>query len=176
MASTASPAAFLASFALAWASCCCRVAARLLARGLALCLRLLCHLGYLPRIGPLRVVLPGRRLAHRDGHADERAGAALVVGDVDLPHPRRAAAVAAARGRVDRAVEDRAQEARLVGEALRALPSALTAFAVANEVRLSAIDGVDAAVDQPGGLEDSRRGPRPGRVASSSPSERISSP
>ena len=44
----------------------------------------------------------------------------LVVGDLDLPHPGRAAAVAAPGDGVDRAVEDRAQEARLVRQALGA--------------------------------------------------------
>ena len=78
--------------------------------------------------------------AGADGHPDERAQAALVVGDLDLPDPGRAAAVAAAGGRVDRALQDRAQEARLVREALRGAAVLLTAVQVANEVRLSAIE------------------------------------
>ena len=45
----------------------------------------------------------GRLDGRVDGRPHERAQAALVVADVDLPHPRRAAAVAAAGDRVDRA-------------------------------------------------------------------------
>src|SRR4051812_19513946 len=64
---------------------------------------------------------PGKRsagVADGDRHAHERAEAPVVVGDLDLPHPGRAAAVAAARLGVDRAFGDRAQEARLVRQAL----------------------------------------------------------
>ena len=57
-------------------------------------------------------------VAHGDRHPHERAQAAVVVGDLDLPHPGRPAAVAAARLGVDRALGDRAQEARLVRQAL----------------------------------------------------------
>ena len=81
-------------------------------------------------------------VASRDGdrHPHERAQAALVVGDVDLPDPCRAAAVAAAGLGVDRAAGDRAQEAVWLDMPCAALPSGQTAMAVAIEVIDSAIE------------------------------------
>src|SRR3954454_9732285 len=57
------------------------------------------------------------QLANRDGHPRGRAAAALVVGDVDVPDPGRAAAVQRSALGVDRALADRAQEGGAVGHA-----------------------------------------------------------
>ena len=53
--------------------------------------------------GRLSAAVSGRRRAHGDRHPDERAEAPVVVAHLHLPHPRGAAAVAAAGDRVDRA-------------------------------------------------------------------------
>ncbi len=93
-----------------------------------------------------------RPLANRDGHADEGAEAALVVGDVDLPDPGRAAAVAAAGDGVDRAFDDRAQEARLVREALGGLALAVHLHPRRHRRHRLGDRREDAPVDEAGGL------------------------
>ena len=75
-----------------------------------------------------------------------------VVGDLDLPDPRRAAAVPAAGDGVDRPVDDRAQEARLVGEPLRGLAEVLDREPGRHRGHRLRDRGEDAAVDQARGL------------------------
>jgi hypothetical protein len=66
------------------------------------------------------VTPPRDSLTARERDPHEGAQAALVIGDVDLPHGGRAAVVTAAGGRVDVAAGDRAHEARLARDGTRA--------------------------------------------------------
>ncbi len=58
-----------------------------------------------------------RKVADRERDARDGAQPRLIVGHLNLPHPRGAAGVLAGRARVDGPARDRPQEARLVGEA-----------------------------------------------------------
>ena len=88
----------------------------------------------------------------------------LVVGDVDLPDPRRAALVAAAGGGVDRAVDDRAQEAGLVGQALGGLAVLVHGQPGRHRGQRLGDRGEHAAVDEPGRLEQLVAHLAPGRA------------
>src|SRR5687767_6636964 len=94
-----------------------------------------------------------RDWADGDGHAGEGAEAALVVGEVDLPQPGRAALVPAARLGVDRSARDRAKEAGLVGHADRDV--ALRVDGAEGRLGRHALGhrGVDTAVDYAHRLE-----------------------
>ena len=88
----------------------------------------------------------------RDRHPRQHAQPPLVVGDLDLPHPGRPAAMLDARGRVDRPLGDRAQEARLVREAHRRSCRRPPRRRRAERREALGDRRVDAAVDQAGGL------------------------
>ena len=92
--------------------------------------------------------------ANGDGHPDQGAGAPLVVGDLDVPHPGGAAAVAGAGNGVHVALGDRPQERGAVR-----LPHRDHAVAVDRPPGGGRADAlrhrrIDAGVHEPGGLAD----------------------
>ena len=89
-------------------------------------------------LGTLPSLQPVRRVAHGDRGADQRAQAAVVVGDLDLPDPGRAAA-AADRGRAVHvpSLMGRIRLA-LISCPIASLPSSLTPMPVPADVIVSA--------------------------------------
>jgi hypothetical protein len=97
--------------------------------------------------------LASPRRPHRDRHPRHGAEVAGVVADLDVPQPRRAAAVERSRVHVDRAGGDRAQEAGAVGEPHRVHPLLVHAEVGAHRRERLGDGRVEAAVDEPERLQ-----------------------
>ena len=117
-----------------------------------------------------------RQRPHGHRHARGRAETAVVVAEVDVPDPGRAAAVQPPRLRMDRAGGDRAQEARAVG-----LAGGHVAVLGDRHVRRDRDQRlgqrrVGPAVDEPEGLLDPLLRPRNGPARAPAPASSSSKP